>query len=1408
MANKRKIGATIALDGEKEFKTAVSSCNKSLSAMRSEMNLVKAQTAGNANSLESLKKKHEVLTRTLDAQVKKEEAVRIGLNHAVSDYDRIGTELGAYKNKLEDARKKLQEMEEAGTASEEEMQKQRETVASLGNAVASGEEAYQKAGDRVNDWQKQLNNAQAQTLKASQAVDENAGYMKEAEKSTDQCAISIDNFGKKLNSATQETKNLNNSVTKFERAALKKELWNMAGEAAQKAASSAYQAARELDDGYDIIITKTGATGEALKDLNNVADRIFGDLPTDMETVGTAVGEVNTRFGQTGDALEKTSKQFIRFAEINGTDLNSSIDTTDKILTQFNLTAEDSGNLLGIMTARGQETGISVTSLMDSVNSNAATFKELNLGVEESINLMAMFEANGVDAGAALKSLKTAVNNYAKEGLTAREGLDKSIESIKNAETSTEALAIAQNTFGTKGAQVMADGIRSGRINLDTLSDSLSNYSNTVEDTYNATLDPWDQMTVATNNLKAAGSSLVGEFFSVAEPVISKAASAIESAKKKFDSWHPVAKRIISVLGVAGATAGVVIPKIAKVAITIKALKNSNEAASALKSLSKAQEGVAAASAATTIAAEAETAQKTKNTAASMASATAAGVDSVAKGTEAAVTETATVAQEGLNVAMSASPVLLLVAGVGALVGVVALLSAGNSEARTETEKLGDEVEKTNKKLEESQEKLAEAMNAAGESISKAQSTAMVASSAAEELANLADKTLLTNEEQSRMATLVGELNSLYPDMGLKIDSVTGKLNMGSSQIRSYVNDMKQMALAEAYTRAAADSYDAVVDATTDLVEAQQTQKKVTDELAEKQTRMGEIQKAETTRLEAVKTAEENLEKARAEGSEEVENYAKQLADLQNQTYEVNGETVSYSEAMTTLTGEIRDLEDSQKSASTAVEEYKSAVDEATATADGYMDAANQMNQADASRMESLAGASDARQQASQASITAAGQELEAYNNLSEGQQELAVKVTESVLAMQDNVQSALESQMNMFEKFDAGTAMSTDQMLSNMQSQIEGVQNWERNLAELADRGINEDLLQKLAAMGPDGAAYVQTFVNMSSDELGKANELWGQSVQIKGMTDQWGQELTQSVGELSAGGSEAFASLAQNMNASAGESGEYVVQGLVSGMKNAAGELQKAGDETGDSLLKSIDTSLGVASPSRKTMQTGVYVVAGLVKGMEQTQMVAVSTVTNISLAVINAAQNTLTMATMRNIGYNAALGLASGISQGRSQVITAASAVASAAITAAQNTLQIHSPSRVFRRIGAYTIEGAIEGAQASTPSLERTYAETARAAIDAYESQMGGQIQWGGASPYLEYQAQSAGNETASAGMESMDIGAVTDLLERIAGLLANKNGMVQNVNIYGSKSTAVENARELKKVGRELAFGGR
>lgn len=131
MAKQRKIGAIIALDGEREFKTAVTSCNKSLATMKSEMKLVSAQTTGSANTLEALRKKHDVLQRTLDEQAKKEEAVRKGLEHAQEDYNRVGSELEQYKTKLSKAQETLKKMEESQDTTKEAMAEQQKVVSEL-----------------------------------------------------------------------------------------------------------------------------------------------------------------------------------------------------------------------------------------------------------------------------------------------------------------------------------------------------------------------------------------------------------------------------------------------------------------------------------------------------------------------------------------------------------------------------------------------------------------------------------------------------------------------------------------------------------------------------------------------------------------------------------------------------------------------------------------------------------------------------------------------------------------------------------------------------------------------------------------------------------------------------------------------------------------------------------------------------------------------------------------------------------------------------------------------------------------------------------------------------------------------------------------------------------------------------
>ena len=50
----------------------------------------------------------------------------------------------------------------------------------------------------------------------------------------------------------------------------------------------------QVDEGMDIIVQKTGATGDALEDMQDSARNIAKTIPTDFATAGSAVGEVNT----------------------------------------------------------------------------------------------------------------------------------------------------------------------------------------------------------------------------------------------------------------------------------------------------------------------------------------------------------------------------------------------------------------------------------------------------------------------------------------------------------------------------------------------------------------------------------------------------------------------------------------------------------------------------------------------------------------------------------------------------------------------------------------------------------------------------------------------------------------------------------------------------------------------------------------------------------------------------------------------------------------------------------------------------------------------------------------------------------------------------------------------------------
>lgn len=331
------------------------------------------------------------------------------------------------------------------------------------------------------------------------------------------------------------------------------------------AAAAGVAAFSAVDEGVDTIVTATGANGEALDGLVASYETIATSIPEELGDVASAVGEVNTRFHTTGEELEGQTTLFLQFAKITGGDVVSSVDSADKVLKTFGKTSDDASGLLGMVAKAAQDTGINAQGLMDDVLANSATFKELNFSLEESVNFMALLDENGVESGTALAGLKKAVVNLTDAGMSESEALQTVIDKIKNAGSETEALTIAQETFGTKGAAEMATAIREGRLSLDDLSASMADYSTVVTDTYNNTMDGVDGATTAANAAKIAMSTLGETISDMLAPIFQHLTQLLIDAKARFDTLDDGQKQAIVTIGLIVAAIGPALVIIGKV---------------------------------------------------------------------------------------------------------------------------------------------------------------------------------------------------------------------------------------------------------------------------------------------------------------------------------------------------------------------------------------------------------------------------------------------------------------------------------------------------------------------------------------------------------------------------------------------------------------------------------------------------------------------------------------------------------------------------------------------------------------------------------------------------------------------------------------------------------------------------
>ena len=313
---------------------------------------------------------------------------------------------------------------------------------------------------------------------------------------------------------------------------------------------------KSVDAGMDIVVQKTGATGSALTAMQTSVKNLATTIPTSFEEAGSAIGEVNTRFGLTGQALEDLSAQFIKFAQLNGTDVSSSIDSVQRAMTAFGVSASDAGGMLDVMNAVGQQTGIDMDTLAQSMASNAATMQEMGLNAVQAAQFLGAVEVSGMDVSASMMGLKTAMKNAAEDGLTLDAALAQWDETMKSNASDTDKLNASIELFGSKAGAQFYNAAQQGTLSLEGLSGEMSNFSGSVSSTFSETQDPMDNFQTVMNQLKITGASLVETVGPMLSSALSTVSDVLGKIQAAWDGLSPGAQDAIVKVGLVVAAIG------------------------------------------------------------------------------------------------------------------------------------------------------------------------------------------------------------------------------------------------------------------------------------------------------------------------------------------------------------------------------------------------------------------------------------------------------------------------------------------------------------------------------------------------------------------------------------------------------------------------------------------------------------------------------------------------------------------------------------------------------------------------------------------------------------------------------------------------------------------------------------
>lgn len=1300
MANGRSIATKVSIEGEKAYKSAISSINTALKTLKTEMTAVTATFQGNANSQEALSAKLNTLVNTLAKQREKIEtlnkAIKAGkeaqqqwqnqiaktqtaLDKNAAEIEKLdkatsggATQWLTYKKQLDATEQELEELKNTEgdtTEAQEELKtkiaelktKMKELDDSTGgvsekmgtlleeqekqtSTMTTQQEGLQKVTDKTERWQAQLNTAKAEEANLSREIEKTNGYLDETRGKTDQCATSIDKMGKEVKEAAADMEDGADSTSRVSESfdTLSSILVTSGvAEGIRKVAAALKECVDVSADFHYTMATVqavSGATTDEMGKLEAQAKDYAATTVFMAQDVANAY-QVMGQAGWTVDEMLDSMAGTMSLASASGEDLGDTTNMVVDAMTAFGYGADQAGHFADVLARASADTNTSVALLGNSFQACATTAGGMGYSIDDVAVALGIMANNGLKAEMSGTALTTALTRMSGANETANGAMEDLGLTMFNA--SGQAKPLGQ--FLGELRDSFAGMTEEQKINNAYMLAGQRGMKGLLA-IVNASDEDWNNLTESIANCSGA---------------------AEDMSNIKLDTYTGQVKLTQSALeGLEIAVGDKLTPALGELAEGFtKALNgltgfvNNNEAAVPVIT------GVVAALATFTT---------------------------------------------GITVATTAVKVFQLVTStLGGALNPIALAIGGISIAAgllvTDFTALDG--------AEEDFRATHEATMASFDT--ETENVAVLAA----RLDELTSKSSLNAAEQAEVEAIVGSLNESVPNLGLEYDKLTGSVNMTTDAI---VAAAKAMANQEKIT----EDYELL--------------NTLTDKLAESQITLGEseisLAEAQATYDTALKEYNEHLGEAPGVVSEYKDALNNAKDDLEFWGEQVQRDTDATSGYQTEIDNTTAEIKELSSATTTASEENENFAEFTEAAGDALEAETEEMREANEALADIYAKAKDATESggdlrsvyedlesefekykdtASEAAVKTAEIQLAALNlratneelitqypGLVAGVESLGVPleslsqwlINNEISAEEwgEGVNSVKDSIVNGFQKLSTDAEISLSEMAENLRYNVQAYQSWDENLAYLMQQAVDAndqgaiDLVNQMRDLGVGYAAQVQA---MRDDTSGI---FWDMADDMEAAGQAGGTGFYNGVKASKESVTDAFSEISTD-GATAAQTGDYEGAGAANAEDYAAGVEDQTGTvETAAEAVS--DAGAGAAEGEKsKYKDAGGSAITQFKIGMlgkQESVKVAAQTIASSAASQFNTVS-------WYNVGYSIAAGVARGINANSWMIKQAAENAAQNAYEAAKDRLGIRSPSRVMAEVGRYYDEGFAQG-----------------------------------------------------------------------------------------------------------------